>query len=114
MIRVNMLRDASGGGGRAAQSGVSIDNTSAAPRESAGGQADLALKVIFLVVPLALTWAYRSYQIGVRSEEKQKLEAHVNELTEKLRSFEPGIKDIEKFQEEKRKLDNQLDVIKRL
>lgn len=121
MIRVNMLRDAigsssgaGGGGGGAAPSGVGIDEASEAPREKAGGNFDIIVKMFFLLVPFVLCYLYRDYQIGLKKAQQDALQADLTELQAKLKSYDPGLKDIEKFQEEKQKLDNQLGVIKNL
>lgn len=120
MIRVNLLRDVAGGGGGAAAgtmatSGVALDQTGTmSTEESAGSNFDIILKIIAVIIPIALTVSYRNYQIGIKKAQEDSLQTQLTSLENKLKSYEPGLKDIEKFQEEKRKLDNQLDVIKHL
>jgi len=115
MIRVNLLRDATGGGavGHAA-SGIALEQTSTTLREEKGAEVDIIIKLALVLLPVALTVAYRNYQIGERKSLQVQLQTQTDELNQKLRTYEPGLKDIEKFQEEKRKLDNQLMVIKQL
>lgn len=120
MIRVNLLRDVAGGGaggGTMATSGVGMDQTATMQSEAAGAAGsnfDIFVKIIAVVIPIVLTVSYRNYQIGLKKGQVDSLQTQLNSLQDKLKSYEPGLKDIEKFQEEKRKLDNQLDVIKHL
>ena len=100
MIKVNLLRDVGGGGTRAAGTfaagtGVaSTEVTSMASGEGTAGNIDLALKIIYLVIPMVLIYGYRTYQISEKEAQQQRLSAQLQTLTETLHSYEPGLKDI--------------------
>src|SRR5437660_1191856 len=109
MIKVNLLRDVGGGGAAASSSGegsagITMDMGTAQGAEGGAGYNDLIVKLILLGLCFLLTFLYRNYQIGQKEAEMLALQNNLNQLTEKLKEYEPGLKDIEKFQEEKRKL----------
>jgi Tfp pilus assembly protein PilN len=116
MIKVNLLRDIGGGAAGAVNpGGISMETVAQAGDESGGGtDFDVAVKLIILILPFALLYGWRSYTEGQLKAQNNQLQARLSEINTKLASYEPALKDIEKFQEEKRKLDSQMDVIKKL
>ena len=123
MIRINLLRDVGGGGvggGGGVSAGtigptiVGTEMTAMGGMESSAGNMDLAIKILYAIVPLILIYAYRSFEATEKQNQLATLNATKNDLNAKLQSYEPGLKDIEQFEEEKNKLNNQLNVIKQL
>lgn len=132
MIRVNLLNDISVAGhsgatvGSATQVDGGLMDTELLQSGGSGARAaanfgfsessrlGVGIKVLFIVVPLLLTYSYRQFLINRAEAKKASLTAEKSAADAKLRSFDASLRDIEKFEEEKRKLNAQLDVIKTL
>ena len=132
MIRVNLLNDISVAGHSGATVGSSATQIDGGLMDtellqSGGARAGstnfgfsessrlgIGLKVLFIVVPILLTYSYRQFLITRAQNKHASLMQEKAEVEKKLRSFDASLKDIEKFEEEKRKLNAQLDVIKSL
>jgi len=74
----------------------------------------IGIKVLLIVVPLILTYSYRQFLINRAEAKKTSLTQEKEAGDAKLRAFDASLRDIEKFEEQKRKLNAQLDVIKTL
>ncbi|MCC6277467.1 MAG: PilN domain-containing protein [Oligoflexia bacterium] len=110
MIKINLLRDISGSGraqtliGGLTSVGDSIDSS----------KKEVLSKIIAFVIPF-IGWLGGNYYLGTQAKEEMRvLRAESAEVEKKLKELEPVVKELERFQEEKRKLDSQVEVIKRL
>src|SRR2546421_8434 len=108
MIKINLLLDSGGTGAAVAEAGsAGLSNTDEEKRE-------LRIKIALIFAPIIIYYIYTFYTNTATKGEVKRLQAQVAEAQTKLKTLDPDVKDIEKFQEEKRKLDSQLDVIKKL
>jgi type IV pilus assembly protein PilN len=119
MIRINLLNDigAPVAGTTGSKGGAGTASDIMRPTSPSGediGALDVVIKLVVLLTPLILAFAYRAYEYSVVNAEHSELRTKVDGLNGKMKALEPVLKEIEKFQEEKKKLDAQLAVIKNL
>jgi type IV pilus assembly protein PilN len=119
MIRVNLLNDISSGGGGVSSEGGGLRGflkrlSEGSDTSSASGNIDVVWKVVLLILPVIIIFGYRQIAISRAEAEKTRLTTEAAQLDTKLRSYDISLKDIEKFEEEKKKLDAQLLIIKNL
>jgi len=132
MIKVNLLNDISGGqitpvaGSSTAQTelgdtdllqiggNVSRVATNLALGFFESDRLQIAVKLLLILVPVLLTFTYRQFLINRADSKHTSLLQEKKTSDEKLRSFDASLKDIERFEEEKQKLNAQLKVIKTL
>lgn len=115
MIRINLLKDV--GGGVSTYGSAGPDSATAVTQSAEkveGGDFQLLLKLGVLLVPGLFIYFYNSYTDFIGQRLNNSLNQEITAVQEKMKTYEPGLKDIEKFQEEKRKLDEQLSVIREL
>jgi Tfp pilus assembly protein PilN len=110
MIKVNLLRDIS------TPEGASLSESNYLPSESTGdvNNFDVGVKLTLIIVPLLLTFGYRQFLISRAESEHTRLTREHAEAETKLRGYEGALRDIERFEEEKKRLNSELDVIKAL
>ena len=76
---------------------------------------DLGVKAALFVVPLLLTFGYRQFLVSRAEAEHVRLTKEHTEADKKLkRHHDAALRDIERFEEEKKRLNSELDVIKTL
>jgi Tfp pilus assembly protein PilN len=118
MIRINLLNDISGGGA-SVSGGAQAATEGTAPTDFGGfgeqtSPIDLGIKAALVILPLVFAYGYRQYLSTKAGFEHARLQQQQRETEQKLRGYDAALKDIEKFEEEKRKLDSQLAIIKTL
>lgn len=69
---------------------------------------------IIFVIPIIFALGTQKYQKIMSDDMLQNLQKEHAALQEKLKTFDPAVREVERFQEEKRKLNSQLEVIKQL
>lgn len=109
MIRINLLRD-SGSAGMVSQGAEAQAMFPSQP----GELKEVITKLSLVVLPALLLLFYRAYQENVMARELGRVKSEISDTQKKLQALDPAVKEMERFQIEKRKLDSQLDVIKRL
>lgn len=121
MIKVNLINDVSALANQKRKSQnltFKIDLKTKLTSTAAGFAADetrgFILRMIVLIFPVLLTFSYDRYVKFVSEEDIKRLTAEYTALQEKLKIQEVAVKEVEKFQEEKRKLDSELQIIKNL
>jgi hypothetical protein len=118
MIRINLLKDVGGGGtvvgGTRSQTIVAGLTSIADFGSSDSGARSVLIKIILLILPIG-GWYGMDFYLTAQAQEKMVVvKNQVAEMDKKLKEIEPVVKELERFQEEKRKLDSQVAVIKRL
>jgi Tfp pilus assembly protein PilN len=109
MIRINLLRDSGSAGVASVESGTSSETKIHSLKPS-----DLVVKGIAFALPLLLFIMYRGYTELIQSRQLKALKTQLSTTQDKLKLLDPAVKEMDRFQIEKHKLDSQLDVIKQL
>jgi Tfp pilus assembly protein PilN len=108
MIKVNLLRDT---GSRVSADGKYLsEELERAPFPVK----EVLTKGIAFLLPVVIYLSYRGYREIVLSSQLKGLSQELTSTQEKLKSLDPAVKEMDRFQVEKSRLDSQLDVIKRL
>jgi Tfp pilus assembly protein PilN len=110
MIKVNLLRDiANPDAGQVYESNYLAS-------ESTGdiNNFDIGVKITLFVVPLLLMFGYRQFLVSRAEAQHVKLLREHAEADTKLKGYDAALRDIERFEEEKKRLNSELDVIKAL
>jgi Tfp pilus assembly protein PilN len=114
MIRVNLLKDSRDRGTATALSGTNFISGGGGGGGDSDGTRDVLFKSLIFIIPLIVMYGYQQYTTSQAEEQMRFLNGQAKGLETQLRALDPVVKELERFQEEKRKLDSQLDVIKRL
>jgi type IV pilus assembly protein PilN len=117
MIRINLLHDVSQLASKKKKFtfGASSSEKSQGSIVSQGDQTRQFLtRVIVFVIPLIFSFGQKEYKKSVSDSDLKRVEMENQALQAKLRTLDPAVKEVEKYQEEKKRLDSQLEVIKQL
>lgn len=111
MIKVNLLKGT--GGSRQGTSGTSVD-TNLSEFDFGPKKTNSKVKLLLLIVPIISILGFRQYNYFMAKNELETFKKKNQEVSNRLRELDAAVKEVERFQEEKRKLTNQIEVIKRL
>src|SRR4051812_49356144 len=116
MIRINLINDVSAMVAKQKKSGkgfrfdfnIRSKISSQAASIVADENKSFLARVVVLLFPILLTFAYDRYARWVSDEDLKRLNQEYTALQTKLQAQELAVKQVEKFQEEKAKLDSEL------
>jgi len=111
MIRVNLLRSPDATNLASYSADMGGTETSMA---SVTDQIGVVGKVIVILLPIILFYAIKAYNQWVITTEFENAKKKLTSVESELKALDPAVKEMERFQVEKKKLDAQLEVIKRL
>ncbi|MBK9293200.1 MAG: PilN domain-containing protein [Oligoflexia bacterium] len=112
MIKVNLLRDISEIA--APKKRFTFGSSPSASAEVSASEGGLAIRLVLFILPIVFAFGYQKYQKMLSDADLRNLQSEHEALQAKLKSLDPVISEVERFQEEKRKLNSQLEVIKQL
>lgn len=114
MIKVNLLRDISQMGQPKKRFSFGSSDSSPAAVGTQDETKEFVTRAIVFILPIIFTFGYQKYRKMISEEDFKNLQNEQQALQAKIKALEPAIREVEKFQEEKRKLNSQLEVIKQL
>ncbi len=122
MIRINLINDVSALASKQKHSGSKLkfdfNMTSIFASKAANIAADetgsFLVRIVALVLPVILLFGYNRYASYVSEEDLKRLNQEYTALQTKLKAQDLAVKEVDKFLEEKHKLDSELSIIKSL
>lgn len=109
MIRINLLQDVTAKVAQAPQQ-TKIQTAIA----QVANFSDILVKIGIAFIPLVLTLFYEAYEVGQKKESLEKLSQKVTAVKGQTSGLGKEIDAVKRFQEEKSKLDQQVDTIRKL
>ena len=109
MIRVNLFNDVGGG-----VQAFNVDATEFAGEIGEPDKKDAGTKLGLMLIPVFLVYGYFSFQEWRRDDRIQEIRNQIATKKSKVNALQPEIRAIERFQEEKKKLEIQVEAIKKL
>lgn len=112
MIRVNLLRSI--GVAKGPTTGVATDpglDTDMSFVKTEGG---LKAKGILFIAPIILVIVFIQYNYLEKKSKRDRLQKELKVVQAELKRLEPDVREVERYKEEKRKLEAQLEVVKSL
>jgi Tfp pilus assembly protein PilN len=86
--------------------------TAIAQFRDAGFTPDLLVKIVMALVPFLLVMSYDYYAANMRQSALAAANAELTDARQKLESLKPQVEAVQKFQENKKKLQSKIDVIR--
>ncbi|MDZ4677829.1 MAG: PilN domain-containing protein [Oligoflexia bacterium] len=114
MIRVNLLKDSRDRGTSTVLGGGTFLGGSDSVEGGESARPDLLIKIVMFIVPVIFLYGYQQYTAGIAEAQMEVLKQQSDQIDTQLKALDPVVKELERFEEEKRKLNSQLDIIKRL
>lgn len=115
MIKINLLRDSSSSAGTSA--GVMSSGGGSGGFSSSSGIVDgkdLLIKALLVLLPVVAYYGYDMQTVQTKKAKVEELRGQIAKTDKELAALDVQVKEVEKFMEEKRRLNSQLDTIKNL